>query len=226
MSDRRPVVHFLHIGKTAGTALGWSMTQLNDNPASPFRFVKHPHNTLLRHLPSRAPYFFAVRDPEARFYSGFYSRKRKGQPRYFYEWTEAEAEAFGRFPEATDLAEALFSGGDAGAAAERAMRSIRHVNSRHLDWFAPDPERIFTTRPPVFILRQKSLAADFARLLGRLEVPVETRLPARSDSAHRNDYDRTPPLSDKARANLAEWYRDDIAFVRQAEEWALKHEVY
>ena len=106
------------------------------------------------------------------------------------------------------------------------MRSIRHVNSRHLDWFAPDPERIFTTRPPVFILRQKSLAADFARLLGRLEVPVETRLPARSDSAHRNDYDRTPPLSDKARANLAEWYRDDIAFVRQAEEWSLKHEVY
>lgn len=213
----RPLVHMLHIGKTGGTALKARLCALNEDPDCRVRFFLHDHGVRLRHLPPGARYFFAVRDPVARFVSGFYSRKRQGQPRYFYPWSPDEKAAFDRFAEAHDLAEALADPGDAGARA--AMEAIQHVNAAHLDWFDGDPALPLKRRRPVAILRQTHLDADFARMLTALGVTcprTEAALPARTEAAHRNDYSRVPPLSEPGRTALERWYADDIAFVADA----------
>ena len=103
--DRRPVAHFLHIGKTAGTAV---KVALKEAPGSAkYRVVVQPHDGKLASIPETDHYFFCVRDPIDRYVSGFLSRKRQGQPRYFIPWTEGEAEAFERFDSPDALAVSL-----------------------------------------------------------------------------------------------------------------------
>jgi len=213
----RPVVHMLHIGKTGGTALSAAFRTLAADPDCPVGFLPHSHRVTLGDLPPDARYFFVVRDPIARFRSGFYSRKRQGQPRHFVPWSPGEAAAFGRFAEANDLAEALADPAD--AAARAAMGAIEHVRAPHLAWFGGDPALPLVRRHPVAILRQEHLQADFAAMLARLGVPDPDRrgaLPTDSVASHRNDYGAVPTLSETARQALSNWYARDIDFVAAA----------
>ncbi len=215
---RRDVVHLLHIGKTGGTALADAFDRLNARADTAVRFEKHGHKVKRWMLPPGAPFLFAVRDPIERFYSGFYSRKRKGRPRTHVEWTAGEARAFDTFPEADDLARSLFTEGERGAQALDAMRSIRHVRDFQLDWF-DDVHALFHDDPPLVILRQERLAADFAALLDLLGLPTALSLPTDDVRAHRNDYRRVPPLGEEARTKLARWYAADLQFVAMADAW-------
>lgn len=213
----RPVVHMLHIGKTGGTALSAAFGALAADPDCPVHFLPHSHSVTLRDLPPGARYFFVVRDPLARFRSGFYSRKRQGRPRHSVPWSPEEAAAFARFAEANDLAESLADPTD--AAARAAMATIRHVRAPHLAWFDNDPDLPLVRRRPVAILRQEHLQADFAAMLGRLGVPDPERrgaLPTDRVASHRNDYGAVPALSETARQALANWYARDIDFVAAA----------
>ena len=78
-------VNFLHVGKTGGTAVKWALRRagLPDTPYGPVRV--HRHTFRMRDVPPEDHVIFFVRDPIARFMSGFYSRLNKGQPRYHYE---------------------------------------------------------------------------------------------------------------------------------------------
>lgn len=78
-SPKRRPVHFLHIGKTAGTHLKAMLERINEAQQD-IEFVGHGHKVHLKDLPPGEDYFFAIRDPIARFVSGFYSRKREGGP--------------------------------------------------------------------------------------------------------------------------------------------------
>jgi hypothetical protein len=213
----REPVHFLHIGKNAGSNVGAIMTRL-EKSGSGISFRKHGHNIRLKDIPEGAPYFFSVRSPVSRFRSGFYSRKRKGQPLYNVEWSACETEAFNRFAHANDLAEALFEPGEAGLAATAAILSISHTSMNQVSWFERWGHAL-TVRPPVWIIRQEQFDADMASFLDRLGVPsapVETRDAKRS---HANDYGDVPALSPKAIENLKRWYCQDLAFYALCEDW-------
>jgi hypothetical protein len=213
-------LHFLHIGKCAGTRIGEIAALLN--AAGTGRpIVVHHHDVSLRDLPPGAPYFFSIRDPISRFYSGFYSRRREGRPRLYHPWTEHDRRAFADFEHANDLAESLFAAGAAGDRAFAAMKSIRHAAQDQSDWFCC-LGNFLSARPPVWIIRQEQFAGDLDVFLRRAGFALPAELAggqAGMPRAHSSDYAGLPPLSDRAQDNLRRWYAQDYAFYRACEAW-------
>lgn len=201
--------HYLHIGKTAGTATKAVMTAMNQQRGGKAKFILHKHYVSLSDLPTDALYFFALRDPIDRFYSGFYSRKRKGQPRHHQEWSRQEAWCFDRFPEANDLALAL--GADDPLPAIISMRSIGHIRRRLVD-VLDDMHGVLVDHRPAFILRQAQVETDFRAFADKFGLGPVPDFPKDAVAAHRNSYDETPPLSDTAKDNLRHYLSDDIAY--------------
>ena len=213
-------IAFLHIGKNAGTQIMHIAQQLK---AHGLHVHQLPHSRKLYEIPPQMNYFFSIRDPITRFKSGFYSRKRKGQPRIYVEWTPAEARAFGRFEHANQLAEALFSTGESGYEAVQAIQSIRHTAMQQIDWF--ERMSFLDLRPPVWIIRQEKFAADFGVFLARAGLPLRfSDLNPASDAAaaHSNDYSQAPELSELAQENLRRWYARDFLFYDLCVRWMRK----
>jgi len=214
-------IAFLHIGKNAGTQVMHVAAKLKDYGIN---IRKFGHDMKLSQLPNDAKYFFSIRRPESRFLSGFYSRKRKGKPRIYSEWSEHEAVAFSLFEDANDLAENLFSKGDIGKKARMAIKSISHTGMQQVDWFQRCA--FIDQRPPLTIIRQENFASDMQRLLNLLNLDVDVTSMITKDkiSAHKNEYNKTPPLSDRALENLREWYVQDCYFYEMCEDF-LQREV-
>ena len=208
-------VHFLHVGKCAGTAIKDLAAQINTLPDGP-RIIPHGHARKLADLPTDAEYFFSARHPVSRFVSAFAMRKRKEQPRLYREWTAGEREAFLRFPEANDLAESLFAPGQVGREAFAAMQSIGHMPFQHLRFKVRD---IVGARPPLCVLRQERLSHDVGHLLRLLGIEGDVSLPVDPARAHRSDSAQARPLSEKAIANLTTWYAVDIEYYRLIDAW-------
>ncbi|WP_424931181.1 hypothetical protein [Amaricoccus macauensis] len=212
-------IAFLHIGKCAGTQIVHLAAQIEEQTG--VRIVKHAHRVDLSRIRPDQPYFFPIRDPISRFRSGFYSRKRKGQPRVLSEWSPAEARAFADFEHANDLAESLFEPGERGGKALMAVQSISHTAMQQVDWFTRNGY-MFLNRPPLWIIRQEHFATDMDRFLARAGLGVTMAdLCTAEDraAAHATDYSEIPPLSETARAKLALWYARDIEFYRVCEDW-------
>jgi hypothetical protein len=131
--DRRPVAHFLHIGKTGGSAVKVAMRRAEGS--AKFRVVPRRHEIHLDAIPEEDQFFFTVRDPIERYVSGFLSRQREGRPKFDIPWNECEAAAFPEFQSPDALAVALTAGGAEQRNAEAAMRGIVHVRSSYWDWF-------------------------------------------------------------------------------------------
>lgn len=202
--------HFLHIRKTGGMALKAALRPA----AAKFDIVLHDHNTTLADIPVGERVFFTVREPAARFVSGFNSRLRQGRPLFNNEWTEGEATAFARFPTPNELAEALSSKDSrTHANALTAMREIRHVNAPlSLTLRSPEfvAERIAGI---VWILFTEMLAADFDELKQRLGLPGTLSLPNDEVASHRTPAGLATELSPLGRRNIDGWYAADKAFV-------------
>jgi hypothetical protein len=213
-------LHFLHIGKCAGTQIKALASKINAMN-SDTRIVSHRHNVTLAALPRDVEYFFSVRSPETRFMSGFYSRKRKGRPRFNFEWTSSEREAFLNFEHANDLAEALFSEGTQGWHAFAAMQSIHHLAINQCDYFK-HCGAFLSNRPPLTIIRQEYFEHDIAILIRKLDLNAPPPLEADAVTSHRNDYSDAKPLSEKAKANLRMWYTQDFELYRQCNSWLEK----
>lgn len=213
-------MHFLHLGKCAGTTVTNVARQVTALPQG-VEIVRHSHDVFLRDLPTDARYFFSIRDPISRFVSGFYTRKRKGQPLLYSEWSPHEERAFQEFNHANDLAESLFHDGDKGVKAFSAMKSIRHTAQNQVDWFYC-AGNIFDVRPPIWIIRQEHFERDlrdFFTTAGIEHLWPHVRLDKDPVSSHANNYQGIPDLSDKAKANLQRWYEQDFAFYRACEAW-------
>lgn len=213
---RRPV-HYLHIGKNAGTQIGHVIKQVNASQRE-IEMIKHGHGAVLRSLPDDEIYFFSIRNPLARFKSGFYSRKRMGQPRLNNPWSVHQARVFAEFEHANDLAEALFSAGKRGQKAMSAMLSIGHIGNGQIDWFKKGGD-IFELRPPVWIVRQEHLYSDIVVLLRRLGLNQSVTLTTDPVAAHANDYSGTPDFSETAIENLRRWHSPDFQFSKICELW-------
>jgi len=230
----RQCVHMLHIGKTGGTAMKTAFRQIADRVLVTYshgrRTVKasfrqarggrdlvlrlHPHNFTLRNVPVGDKVFFFVRDPLARFVSGFYSRKRQGQPRRLKRWTPAEATAFARFETPNALGGALASQDPSiREAAVAAMRGITHVQSSYWDWFRDSAYFESRLNDILFIGFQETLDDDFEILKSLLNLPSHARLPADDVTSHRSPRGLDRTLDDTAEAAVRKWYARDYEFL-------------
>ena len=221
---RKRVIHFLHIGKNAGSQVMSIANQFNDLSRRR-TILKRKHDIFLKDIPSDDDYFFSIRDPISRVRSGFYSRKRKGQPRIYSEWSAYDELAFSEFEHANDLAECLFGNGETGARAWAAMKSIRHTAQNQSDWFYCCGN-FLRVRPPIFIIRQESFDRDISAFIGTADPDVEIsriRLSSNAVESHRNDYSGVPPLSPRAIENLRSWYAQDFSFCKLCNDWIEDH---
>jgi len=209
-------IHFLHIGKNAGTQIQNIAKQINGNNED-CQIQVHGHRTILIELPPQSEYFFSIRQPVARFKSAFYSRKRKGQPKLYVEWTKHEREMFSTFEHANDLAEALFENSPRGQSAFSAMISGRHFVPQYS--FFVNGGDFLKFHAPLTILRQEKLTEDVEHLMSLLKLKNEVSLTDDPVLSHRNDYQGFPELSDKAKRNLNAWYILDIQFLRYCDVW-------
>jgi hypothetical protein len=157
---------------------------------------------------------FCLRSPTSRFISGFYSRQRQGQPRYFERWTPDEKIAFEEFQTPNHLALAL-SSADAAARlrAEKAMRSIEHVKNGYAKWFESEEYLLSRLSDIFFIGFQETLAEDFEILKSKLGLPFNLKLPTDDITAHRNPEHLDKKLNEPAIENLNRWYADDFRFL-------------
>jgi hypothetical protein len=209
----KPRAHYLHVGKTAGTALKVALRPVAT--AGPYRLDLHGHEFTLAQVPAGERFFFATRDPIARFVSGFYSRQRRGEPPFV--WTPGEVEAFREFRTPNELAEKI----DTSPGARAAMQAIVHVRSPYSAWF-DTPEHLLARRDDLlFILRVEHMAGDFPRLLQRLGLEGRASLPTGDVGSHRGDPGLDRTLSARAVANLHAWYADDFRFVELCESIAV-----
>lgn len=206
-------IHFLHVGKTGGTALKEALTQF----PSMFEVELHQHDFTLAQVPAGEQYFFFLRHPVSRFVSGFNSRLRKGRPRYGVEWSVGEAEAFGRFPTPDALALALFSASSGERqAAWDAMAAIQHVRNSVFDWFGDEVAFEARLDDLLFVGSQPCLNSDFRHLKSILKLPADAALPDDAVVTHRSLPSQANELSERAVGNLRSWYARDVAFYEMA----------
>lgn len=216
----RGPAHFLHVGKTGGTAI-WTALEPSSKAlrAGRYRIHLHSHSTRLRDVPPGEPVFFTLRDPVSRFVSGFNSRLRQGRPRYDRPWNADEAAAFARFPTADSLGRALSSPSpDERAAAEMAIRTITHLAEPQWSWFE-SPEYFRSREDDVlFVLFQEQLDDDFVVLSRLLGLEGRVRLPGDEVAAHRTPRRFPRSLSDEAVENLQRWYQRDYDLIALCRE--------
>ncbi len=208
----RRVVHFLHVGKTGGTAVKAAFS------AYPFfvRFHRgsvllfHNHSVALSSIPRGDRFVAFFRDPVTRYVSGFNSRRRQGRPRRFVPWSLPERRAFGRFPTAESLARGLSDPDEVvRRRAHRAMKSIEHVGSFQADWVGGCRGLRRRAGDVLLLGRQESLERDFSKLCDSLGLTGKIALPESPRAAHRSPESPDSDLSEEARENLRRWYARD-----------------
>lgn len=205
-------VHFLHIGKTGGTAI---KDALKSNLITQKYVIKlHSHDTTLHDIPEGEKVFFFVRDPISRFVSGFYSRKRKGRPRFNNEWSPDEKIAFEYFNTPNELAEALSSKDQIKRKlAQKSMNSIYHVKSSYWDWFGNKDYFLSRLDDILFIGTQENMEEDFKSLLSKLKYNININLPNDDIKAHKNPKNIDTTISTSSEKNLRKWYKEDFEFI-------------
>lgn len=211
------VLHFLHLGKTGGTAVKHALMQVP--PGRRYVLYLHSHNVILEDIAKGEGVFFCVRNPTARFISGFYSRQRQGQPRHFSPWSPEEKSAFEFFSTPNQLGKALSSQDLAlKQRAINAMKNIKHINSSYWDWFK-DEDYLRSRQSDIFFIGfQEQLTENFEILKKRLGFPEIIELPKDDFHAHRNPIHLDKSLEAQAVKNIRDWYQDDYRFIELCRE--------
>jgi hypothetical protein len=213
----RRLAHFIHVGKTGGTALRQAVA--DNSERGRYELVMHTHGMRMIDLPRGDKFFFIVRDPVDRFVSGFNSRRRQGAPGYHIPWTDAEARAFAQFDSPAALGLALAGDREARAGAVNALGSIEHVRTSYSYWFGSPAALGRRARDILWIGFLDQLDADTVELAHRLGLS-QLSLPRDERRAHRSTDAHARELPEAARAALAEWYRRDFEFVAICRELA------
>ena len=208
--SKKQKIHFLHIGKTGGSAI---RSVLDDNKETSQYIIEiHGHATSIKDIPNGEKIIFFLRDPISRFISGFYSRKRKGQPRYNIEWKPLEKKIFTTFETPNALALALSDEtSEDYILANEAMNHIQHL--RHYNNWYINFEYFEQRKKDIFFIGfQESLDQDFIKLKEKLFLDKKFDLPRDDIGAHRNPKGLDRHLEVKARKILLEFYKEDILF--------------
>ena len=211
-AKRKQIVHFLHIGKTGGTAIRYA---LKDNTVTDHFVLRfHGHGFKLHNVPKGQKVVFFLRDPISRFVSGFYSRQRQGRPRIYSPWSDEERIAFSDFETPNELALALSSSDKViQNKAINAMNSIEHVRSTFYHWFCDDQYLVKRSDDILFTGFQETLEDDFEQLKRILALPDALTLPLDETKAHKNPPNLDRHLDGRAIENLLRWYESDYHFI-------------
>lgn len=213
-------VRLIHIGKTGGTALKAMLKEkASELEAKGIHFRARKHSVTMEDLKNdgvKAIVFF-VRHPVARFVSSFNSRLRQGVPRYVKWWNKEEEVAFSRHKEPNDLAEALSSDNANACLNARAdMQSISHVKDQLTKWLV-SPEFLEANRDILFYVgTTETMDEDVVKLFAKMGVTPPDKNPD-DETRHATPAEFSRDLSDKAVANLSQWYAKDIEIY----EWCL-----
>ena len=204
-------IHFLHIGKTGGTAIREALMDVDS--AGEYELILHSHGVSLKDVPRGEKVVIFLREPISRFVSGFYSRKRKGLPRYLYEWNDVEAEIFPIFDTPNELAMALAEkNSEFHSTALKAMKNVKHLE--HFNKWLISKEYLDSRREDVFFIGfQESLDQNFEELKKKLNLGQDISLPNDDVGAHRNSGELDKSLTTAARRRLEEWYAEDIIII-------------
>jgi hypothetical protein len=205
-------IFFIHVGKAGGTYLGRALRVLAKKAGIEIKFTSHQGRItdILRDNPG-AQVIFGVRDPLEIFVSGFYSRQRKGAPKYFSEWSKKEARAFARFDNANQLAEALSSDEPAvRQAAAEGMGAIKHVRQNLRGYLQGSRFLLNNKHRIFFIFNQSSLDDDLSILYRFYGLSVPDRVLNNEALKHRNPPTIDRSLSESARRNLTRHYKKDL----------------
>ena len=215
--ERKGIAHFLHIGKTGGSAVKHALRDHLSDGA--YRIRLHRHKVKLRDVPRGEKVFFFLRDPVARVVSGFYSRMRQGRPRIFSAWSPDEEIAFRRFRTPNQMAVALSSADrEQRERARHAMRSIVHVRDSYWKWFESEEYLRSRQSDILWIGWQQNLSQDFEVLKERLSLPDGVRLPDDDVRSHRNPSGVDKKLDTEAESNLRGWCQGEYAFISLSNE--------
>ncbi|MFZ4660760.1 MAG: sulfotransferase family 2 domain-containing protein [Caldilineaceae bacterium] len=210
----KPKAHFLHIGKTGGTAVQQALEP--HLHAGKYAIVLEPHATRLADVPPGEALFFLLRHPVTRFVSGFNSRLRQGLPFYHQPWCRGEAEAFACFRTPNELAEALTDPDDLWRGqAQRAMRTMQHVNDSVWRWLHNPTYFAARQDDVIFVGFQESLTADFQRLCQVLELDAQITLPTDPVAANLAPNLANQAISALGRRNLLAYYAKDVEFYEE-----------
>jgi Sulfotransferase family len=213
------MIHFLHIGKTGGTAVKHALAQMSESARS--RLKIHGHDKTFMEIVCGQRIIFFLRDPISRFISAFYSRRRQGRPKYDSPWSEAERAAFERFATPNELGMALSSGDDGERnAAVAAMQSIYHIKSPYADWLGDEQYFLSRIGDVFFIGFQETLDNDFRALKDKLSLAELISLPSDDLQAHKNPPGLDRSLSELAQESLQKWYAQDFACVELCRQLA------
>jgi hypothetical protein len=209
---RRPRAHLIHIPKTGGTSLKAVLRPLTN--AGPYELVFHHHHVRLENLPEGDKVYFVVRDPVARFVSGFNQRLRQGQPHFDNPWKPDEKIAFEFFSTPNALAEGL-SSVDAQTyhRALWSMSVIIHLRDPYWHWFRNRDYMRKRAGDLLTIHWLPDLGDTFPLLVDQLGLPAETKLPSDHMASNRTPGQYNDKLSSVARFNLDRWYARDWSFV-------------
>ena len=226
-------VHFLHIGKTGGSAIKDALKAgiRKQEKYKNIRNIKnhkkysirgfceeydqikfHGHGTTLENIPDTDFFFFCIRHPINRYVSGFNSRLNQGRPRYNCPWTKQEQIAFSRFKTPSELAESLSSADiqDKNAAL-KAMQSIRHVRDPMTQWFTSYENLLKRSKRLICLCDQKNLSDDYEILLKRFKIKEEFRDFVELKLVHAASKTISKNLSNLAVNNLTLHYFDEIS---------------
>lgn len=227
-------LHFLHIGKTGGSAIKEALkrtiknqeiykneNKIKDNIPydikninNKFEFIiLHGHNTSLTQVPESDSFFFCIRDPLSRYVSGFYSRQREGRPRYNSPWNVKEKKAFQYFESPNDLGEALSSTDlKSKQRAKQAMKGIMHIKNSLSKWIIDQNYFDSRRRDLLYILEQKTLTNDFEELIRRIDFHENIKLSNDKSLTHQSSTIKSEiKLSPLAISNLRKHYAKDYA---------------
>lgn len=209
LGEGRQLLHFLHIGKTGGTAIMAALEGHRDT--EDFHILITPHPFTLKMVPPGDKFAFVLRDPVQRFVSGFNNRKMQGKPSYDQPWTRREKRAFEVFETANELALALGSE-DEGTRrqARRAMRDIEHVNTSYAFWLGDTEYLSSRMQDLLFVGFQENLDHDFAAFARQAGLSGDIRLPSSDSESNRTTRDADKRLEVRAIENLETWYAADF----------------
>lgn len=213
-------IHFLHIGKTGGTAIkivlgGKSgaysipLSTISPKYARDDNLYFHQHQTKLSDIPIGDKFFFCIRDVYSRFCSAFYSRKRKGRPLNNCKWNKIEEHVFTKYETPNDLVQGAIK---QEVVACSAFHGISHI-SRKLSFWFESVEYLESRRNDIlYILDQKNLSYDYKNLISLLHVSEPTQLPIGDAAIHKNRHcDYT--LSESSLDFLKMFYKEDIDII-------------
>lgn len=217
-------VHFIHIGKTGGTAIKHILRKSgrayrpehgeepNERQLTPYGpLAIQPHRFHLKDVPEGDVAFFCLRDPIERFFSAWYSRQNEGRPRYYAPWSDEERVTYERYPTPQRLAAGLAAGEEE---AEWGMDHILHVPPMYKKLARPKNLDAYLDRI-VYIARQETLNADWENIKRILELPPRLWLP--EGYAANKGAKQDTSLDDAAREALLAYYERDYRLLRRCE---------